>query len=249
MSWLLAIGAGLVIGPVVGSFVTNWALRYAREEQAVSGRSRCEHCGGTLSFAASTPVLSYLVLRGRCGICRAPIDPTHLAGEVAGAVILLSALLAPNASETCLRAMLGFLLLALAIVDLKRLRLPNALTALTAVTGGAIAFLRGDLFQGLVAAAVLSALLLCLRQFIRRGSTPGMGLGDVKLVAGLSLWLGASSFMLMALASLLCLAWVMARKDKASKTPFGPALASSAVIVASLRDVPGVADLLYRSAG
>lgn len=237
------LAAALFIGPVVGSFVTNWALRRARQEQALGGRSRCEHCQETLGFAQTVPVLAYVVLGGRCAKCRQAIDPIHLLGEVVGGLILAFALLAPSPAETLARAGVGFVLLALAIIDLKIFRLPNLLTALVAAGGLALAALRGAVLEGLLSAAALVGVLLLLRRLGRRGQTPGIGLGDIKFAAGLGLWLGLASTWMMILAVMVAFVWTALVRPADRRAPFGMAMACAALIIGGLRDLGVIAPL------
>jgi len=233
----LRIGAGLAIGPILGSFVTNWALRRARGEQALVGRSRCDDCQAPLSFLRTMPLIAYAVQRGRCGACRSVIDPLHPVGEIIGALVLAFAFLAPSPFEGLGRALVGFTLLSLAIIDLKTLRLPNALTALCAAGCLLLATLRGAVLEGVVCAAILTGLLLLLRIAGRRGDTPGIGLGDIKLAIGLGLWLGVLSSWALGLAALLALASSGLWRRQERKHAFGPAMAIAALLVGGARDL------------
>lgn len=229
---------------MIGSFVNNWALRRVRGLSALGGRSQCEHCATPLSYIQTIPIASFLLLKGRCAHCRSAVDPLHLASELAGVVIVALGLQAPTIGEAACHIAVGFVLLALAIIDLKILRLPNVLTGATAALCTLIAILRERLLEGLIAASILVAVLLCLRAAVRRGATPGLGLGDVKLAGGLALWLGASSTWMLALAAALNIVWTLLASPKDRKLPFGPALAAAALIVAGARDLAGGSFLL-----
>ncbi len=231
------LGAALLVGPVIGSFVTNWSLRRVRGEQAVTGRSRCEHCGRELDFLRTLPIVAYATLRGRCDRCRAAIDPIHLGGEIGGALVVAFALGGAWPWEPAARALLGFSLLALTIIDLRTLRLPDALTALAAVACAWLGVLRGAIVEGLAAAVILALVLALLRRLTRRGTTPGLGLGDVKLAAALALWLGLSSSWMLALAAFIGLGWFSLARPANGKLPFGPSLAAAALIIGGLRDL------------
>ena len=134
---LLVIPATLV-GLCLGSFVTTAALRSAHGEQALAGRSHCDGCGVSLGFARTTPVLAYVALRGVCADCGARIDPLHLAGEVAGGLIVGLAFYIAPCTRVAPLAALGLLLLASAVYDAKTRKLPDLLTFAVAALGAVL---------------------------------------------------------------------------------------------------------------
>jgi leader peptidase (prepilin peptidase) / N-methyltransferase len=236
---LARAAAGVVLGSVLGSFVTNWGVRAARGEQAFSGRSHCDACQAPLTFAQTAPILSFALLRGRCKSCGVRIDAAHPLGETAGAMIGLFALLAPSLPEAALRAALGFSIMAAAVIDAKTLRLPNSLTLVAALLALGLALERDQLIEGLAAAVIIGAVLAGLRRAVRSGSTPGLGLGDVKLAAALALWLGAASSWMLVLASGLGLIAIRLRRPTGGKLAFGPWIAVAAYVVGFAREWNG----------
>ena len=191
-----AVGLAAVAGLALGSFAVTSGLRLSQGQLALAGRSRCDGCGRTLGFAETVPLLSFLQRRGVCATCRARIDPTHLAGEVGGALVIVTSLLAGDALRGALLAVLGLILIATVTVDWKAKRLPDAFSLLLAALGASLAWLRSPeaLLTGGIAALTALLLLGGLRWLTRgRGGEPGLGLGDVKLVAALALWLGAAT--------------------------------------------------------
>jgi leader peptidase (prepilin peptidase) / N-methyltransferase len=235
----LRASGGIVIGVAVGSFITNWALRYARGEQGLTGRSHCESCQVSLSFAQSAPLVAYAALGGRCRHCRANIDPVHPAGELAGGLVGLFSIQAATPAEIFLRAGLGFLLLALAVIDLKTFRLPDALSAGVALACAGLAVLRGELLAGAIASAITTALLMAVRYAKRADGQRGIGLGDIKLAAGLALWLGAMTSWMVVAAAGLALIFVGRQLRHGCKLPYGPWLAAAALLVGSFRELSG----------
>jgi leader peptidase (prepilin peptidase)/N-methyltransferase len=88
-AWAVVAFAG---GAVLASAVDAMAWRVRRSLNFVTGRSMCERCGRRLGVRDLIPVLSWLLLRGRCRYCRTRLATRHLLGEVAGgatAVLLL----------------------------------------------------------------------------------------------------------------------------------------------------------------
>ncbi len=227
MNPVVAVSAPL-LGAVVGSFAATAGLRWARGEQALTGRSRCDACAAPLGFGQTVPIVSYMRLGGACARCRTAISPSHLAGEVAGAGLALASVAVLPIGPAMLVAGLGLVLVSAAAADLACRRLPDLAGLITAILGGVLAWQRGSaaLLAGLVAAALAGGgLLLLRRSFAARRGDPGLGLGDVKLAAALALWLGAATPWAIAAAGLLGLVQVRFAKSADGKIAFGPALA------------------------
>jgi leader peptidase (prepilin peptidase) / N-methyltransferase len=225
---------GIPFGAVVGSYVTTFALRWTRNEQASTGRSHCDACRAPLGYAQTAPIVSYVHLGGRCRACAAPIDPVHLAGEVAGVVVAISAILAASPVRAALVGTLGAVLLASAVIDAKIQRLPNGLTLAAGGLAALLALLKSveTLLWGLGAAMAVTAVLSLVRWVgARRRNEPGLGLGDVKLIAALALWLGPHVFWALALASAIGLGATAVRRRTNERLAFGPMIVVAAWIV------------------
>jgi leader peptidase (prepilin peptidase)/N-methyltransferase len=235
----LIAAPGLLIGAAVGSYVGTAALRAAEGEQASAGRSRCDGCRKSLGFWATIPVVSYLVRGGRCDACREPIDPVHPVSEIVGAVMGCGLILTMRSPASWLLAVLGFALLAAAIIDAKTQRLPNLLTLVVAAAATGLAWLGGGegLLVGAVAAVATFVALETTRWgFIKFGRRPGLGFGDVKLCAALAIWLGAMTPWMIVLASGLGLLFVIAVRPRDGRIAFGPMIALSAFVLGVCRE-------------
>src|SRR5689334_18257082 len=134
-AWLWPAGLG-VLGLVFGSFIATVAIRWPEGRSPFKGRSACDACGKGLAAGELVPVLSYLLQRGRCRGCGAAIRLSHLAIEAAGLAIGVAAGLAAPGPEGAAGAVFGWLLLALAALDLAAYWLPNLLTG--ALAGAAL---------------------------------------------------------------------------------------------------------------
>lgn len=219
-------------GLALGSYAVTAGVRAARSEGATRGRSCCDHCRAPLGYAQTVPVFSYLAARGACGACGGRIDPLHLVGEVAGAVVVVGAVFGAQGWRSAAIAAVGLLLIAASATDWKSLRLPDALTGVVAALCLILAALRSTetLVIGLIASLGLMGALLLLREIrARSGRDAGLGLGDVKLVGALSLWLGTAAPWMIVLAALLGL--LLARRVRAEVIPFGPAIAASGWLI------------------
>lgn len=219
-----------VVGAVLGSFIATAALRFARGEQAVLGRSHCDACQQPLSALHTLPVISFVALRGACAGCGARIEVTHLLGEIAAAVSALVVFRIAVFPVTLCLAVLGGALLATSIVDHRTRKLPDALTLLIAAAGLLIALNHGweAVREGVFAAAIVLAVLVLLRRgFQALGRDPSLGFGDVKLIVALSIWLGAATPLMVAAAAGLGIVMLRVTKPEDGRIPFGPMIALS----------------------
>src|SRR5215212_10868167 len=149
------IGAGL-FGSVIGSFLNVVAHRVPRRESLVSPGSRCPHCGTDVKPYDNVPVLSWLVLRGRCRSCGAPISPRYPLVELATALVF-AAVVAVHGFDDDLVLELPFVctLIALAAIDFDTKLLPNRIVYPMAAYGVIATLLvdQGDLVENLIAGA------------------------------------------------------------------------------------------------
>jgi leader peptidase (prepilin peptidase) / N-methyltransferase len=227
--------AGL-LGAVLGSFLNVVALRLPRRESLVRPASRCPACGTPIRPYDNIPVLSWLLLRGRCRSCSAPISVRYPLVEALTAALCVGAVLVGGgAAKVALHVALILLLVPIALIDLEHRIIPNRLTvlgALLALALGTALDPSGEPERLIAGGAAGGALLLAALAY-----PAGMGMGDVKLAGVLGLFLGrdVGPAMLMALlAGTFVGAIVIARKgaEKGRKTavPFGPFLALGAVV-------------------
>jgi leader peptidase (prepilin peptidase)/N-methyltransferase len=222
------------VGLCFGSYVATAALRWSAGRQSTFGRSSCDHCGVQLSFARTAPVLSYISQRGSCFACGGPIDGAHPFGELAGAVILVTAFAAASPLRAGLLSLLGLFLLAVSVCDARTRRLPDSLTLAIAVTGAMAAALRSweSLLVGGLCAAVAFLCLEGLRRlYLKSRGRPGLGFGDVKLVAAIALWTGPETPWVVVIGAVLGLAAAKVRAPVDGRLAFGPYLAAAAWIV------------------
>jgi leader peptidase (prepilin peptidase)/N-methyltransferase len=239
-----------ILGLIFGSFGTVVAHRIPRRESFVRGRSKCPACGQAIAVRDNLPVLSFLVQRGRCRNCRAPISWRYPAMEIATAVLFVTAALRFGISiEAVVYAALFWTLVVLAAIDLEHKLLPNRVVFPAFVVGWAGLAL-GAIIDGsperLIDAgigAVTFGGVLFLVAFISTfiyGEEQGMGWGDVKLAFVLGTFLGyiggiGVTLVGMFLAFLLggvtgVVIMVATGGNRRSQLPFGPFLASGTII-------------------
>jgi len=223
---------GLALGAAAGAFGATLALRRARGEQAVRGRSHCDGCGRTLGFTETVPVLSYLALHGRCMTCGDRIDPFHLWAEAGGALLVAAVLALRPFPLSLAEGLLAAILWWLALVDIRTFTLPNPLVAVTALLCALLGGLNGVLWLNLGLAVAMTVIFGGMAFGLRRlrGRTM-LGTGDIKLIGALTLWLGADMPLALVAASLFGLLQIAARRGRDGAIAFGPPLMAGSLIV------------------
>lgn len=233
----LAIAAAALGGLMLGSFLNVVAYRLPRGESMVSPGSHCTSCEVAIRPYDNLPVVSWLLLSGRCRDCGDSISGRYALVEALTAA-LFAAVVAVHYGDIP-QLVLGLVLVAflvpLTLIDLDTLTLPDRLTAPAAVAGlvlGVALDPDGEI-ERLIAAGVAGAFFFAA-WYLKPG---GMGFGDVKLVAALGLFLGrgvAVAVFAALIAGVLVGLVIMRRQGVAegrkTKVPFGPFLAFGGVI-------------------
>jgi leader peptidase (prepilin peptidase)/N-methyltransferase len=238
---LLVLAA--VVGLVVGSFLNVVIWRVPRGESVARPASHCPACSAPVRPRDNVPVLSWVLLRGRCRDCAAPVSVRYPLVE-AGTAAVFVALAARIGPEPELPAYLylGAVGVALALIDLDVKRLPNAIVLPSYVVGvvllGAAALVDGDLWaflRALLGMAALFGFYLVLALVY----PAGMGFGDVKLAGVLGLYLGwlgwaevvAGGFLGFLFGGVVGAALMAAhRAGRRSQIPFGPFMIAGALV-------------------
>lgn len=118
-----------VVGACVGSFLNVCITRWPEGLSVVRPRSRCPRCNSGIAWHDNIPIVSWLLLRGRCRGCGLPISPLYPSVELATAVIWLLSASAYGATFTGLRvAIFATLLLGIAVTDLRTYTIPDGFT-------------------------------------------------------------------------------------------------------------------------
>lgn len=233
----------LLFGLVVGSFLTVVVYRVPRHESLVHPRSRCPGCGQQIHAVDNIPVVSWVLMRGKCRSCGEPISARYPLTELANAALWAAAALRFQDSLylALVTACFFSVLLAVSLIDLEHKIIPNAIIY-PAVPVFAALLVVGKLLGedvDLVRAAIGLAAYGGVLGVIAFVYPRGMGMGDVKLVAFIGLVLGAFGLDLVAVAAALgvllggvggILAMAVGGKGRKSAIPFGPFLAAGAVL-------------------
>jgi leader peptidase (prepilin peptidase)/N-methyltransferase len=220
-----------ILGATFGSFFNVVAHRMPRGESLSKPRSRCPGCGTQIRAVDNVPVLSWLLLRGRCRGCAEPISPRYPLVEAGTAALCALVVLVVGANaEALLGVVLVLLLVPITLIDLQTQRIPNVFTYSGAVLAVAlVAALQTDELAEHAIAGLGAGLFFFVAWF---AYPSGMGLGDVKLATVLGLFLGravAPALMIALITGTIVGAAVMARlgvqAGRKTKVPFGPFLA------------------------
>jgi leader peptidase (prepilin peptidase) / N-methyltransferase len=230
-----AVLAG-ILGAIVGSFLNVVAHRLPRGESLAHPPSRCPSCGEAVKPYDNIPVLSWLLLRGRCRHCKQPISARYPIVEAGTGLLCALVVLVKGADEDAIIGIvLVLLLVPLTLIDLDHHLIPNKITYPGAVLGIAlVAVLETDsLVEHLVAAAGAGGFLLVAAIVQPRG----MGMGDVKLAFVLGVYLGRAvvpAIFVALIAGALVGATIIARmgveKGRKAGIPFGPWLSLGGVV-------------------
>jgi len=232
-----------VLGLMIGSFLNVCIGRIPAGESVVSPGSRCPYCKTPIAWYDNIPVLSYVLLGGRCRTCRRSISLRYPVVELvtAGAFVLQAAEFGDQPWLLGSRLILTAILIVLFGTDFDTQRLPDVLT-LPGIAIGLIGslFLPPGIWDSLVGAALGAGILLAIRWVWQRlKGVDAMGLGDVKMLAMIGAFLGWKQvWVVLVLASfagaLVGVGLTMARgRSMQSRLPFGTFLALAA-FVASL---------------
>ncbi|HET6771264.1 MAG TPA: prepilin peptidase [Actinomycetota bacterium] len=240
----MRIAVFAVLGLVVGSFLTVLIHRVPRRESIVRPGSRCPACGFQLQPIDNIPVLSYLLLRGRCRACGEPISITYPLVEIGSAALFVAAVFAyGELFRAALIAPFLSLMLAVAVIDARYRIVPNRIVY-PALVLFALAIVVGDLVaEGIDALrAAVGMLAYALPLFLMALALPhGVGMGDVKLVALIGLVLGSLGLAYVAAAAGIgimaggvgaLIALAVFRYGRKQQIPFGPFLALGGVVAA-----------------
>lgn len=239
----LVVVACLVMGPVVGSFLTVVAHRVPQGDSIVSPPSACDACGTRLGARDLVPIVSWLLARGRCRHCGERIGVEPLVIELTTTAVFVAFGLRFGASvELMAFCVLGASLVALSAIDLRTTRLPREITYTAIAISAPIlaaAALVGDEPQRIIGMLVGAVLAFGIMGAIHVAARGGMGDGDVRLAPLLGLHLGwlnpgivpVGLFFGFLLGAVVGVAIMATRRgDRRTAVPFGPFLAAGAVL-------------------
>jgi leader peptidase (prepilin peptidase) / N-methyltransferase len=238
----VALLAG-ALGATFGSFFNVVIWRLPRGESIVHPPSRCPGCGAGVRPYDNVPVVSWLLLRGRCRDCRVPISARYPLVEALTAACLVAVVVGLGADrDAWLPVALLLLLVPVTFIDLDHRIIPNRLMLVGALAALVlVALTRPEhAVEHLVAGAAAGGFLL-----VAALAYPGgMGMGDVKLAGVMGLFLGRAvgpAILVALVAGCLVGALIIARngaqEGRKTAVPFGPFLALGGAVAVFAGDL------------
>jgi leader peptidase (prepilin peptidase)/N-methyltransferase len=251
--WWLMLGTTALVGGCVGSFLNVVAWRLPAGQSVISPPSACPGCKAGIRPWDNLPVLSWLILRGRCRDCSEPIAVRYplVEGLCAGIWAGVFLHLVPGPQTLLGLEVLGAVgvyglffsaLLAMSLIDADHFIIPDvislpliplgiAVTALLNLTGLASVSVPASIFGATAGAGLMLAIAIFGRLLFGREA---MGMGDVKLVAAIGAWQGLwpalplTIFLGSLVGSVFGIGSMVLRGGKPPKLPFGPYLCAGA---------------------
>ncbi|HUP90133.1 MAG TPA: prepilin peptidase, partial [Longimicrobiales bacterium] len=182
------------VGACLGSFLNVCVLRWPAEQSVLRPASRCPGCNQPIRWFDNIPIVSYLVLRGRCRNCATGISAQYPAVELAVALIWLGAAVRLGMSVEAVRSAIFLtLLLGIALTDAREMVIPDQFSLGGTFIGLALAAVPGGFsFTKAIIGAVLGYVLLW---GVKLGAEkalkkPALGIGDIHMMAMVGAFLG-----------------------------------------------------------
>lgn len=242
----LLLIAAFLLGACLGSFFNVLIYRLPREESIVRPASRCPACGRPVRAWENVPIVSFLLLRGKCAGCGSGISWRYPVVEAASGVGFLLIAWADGPGFVLLRDLVFFsLLIPIVFIDIDHRIIPDELSLGGLAAGILLSFLPGGDWKGALVGMALGGGILFVTAAVYHKVTgiEGLGGGDIKLLAMIGAFLGwRGALFTIFFGSLLGVAGglvAMRKGDEGLKTaiPYGPYLCVAALFARFLGDL------------
>ena len=242
----LLLIAAFLLGACLGSFFNVLIYRLPREESIVRPASRCPACGRPVRAWENVPIVSFLLLRGKCAGCGSGISWRYPVVEAASGIGFLLIAWADGPGFVLLRDLVFFsLLIPIVFIDIDHRIIPDELSLGGLAAGILLSFLPGGDWKGALAGMALGGGILFVTAAVYHKVTgiEGLGGGDIKLLAMIGAFLGwRGALFTIFFGSLLGVAGglvAMRKGDEGLKTaiPYGPYLCVAALFARFLGDL------------
>ena len=233
----VAITLAGIYGAMIGSFLNVCVYRLPRDESVVRPRSRCPGCGAPIAWYDNLPVLSWLILRGRCRRCGTGISVQYPVIELLVGLVWAAAVWREGLSlETLSAGLFVTLLIGIFLTDLRHMVIPDEFSLGGLAAGLVLAGVLGRRALGVaVAGAALGYGVLWLAAVVGKwwAGRDAMGGGDLKMMAMVGAFLGWRGVLLTvflgSLIGTLVYLPALLRRERHREVPFGVFLALGAV--------------------
>jgi len=222
-----------IFGTLIGSFLNVCIYRIPRGEDIVVTRSHCMSCGYQLKWYDLIPLLSYVVLRGKCRKCHTKLSIQYPIIELINGVVYVAIYTAiGNKMDTILYCLLASALIVLSLIDWKTYEIPFGINIFIGILGIIKVIIDHEHWYLYIGGFFSVSLFLLLLLVLTRGQA--MGGGDVKLMAATGLLLGWKlnllSFMIGCIAASIIHLLRMKIQGESHRLAFGPYLALGVMI-------------------
>jgi len=229
-----------VLGAVIGSFLNVCIVRLPRGESLIRPSSHCPHCNESIKFYDNIPIISYMILRGKCRYCKNRISAQYPVVEALTGLMAIALFMKYGPTvQFLLLFLFSSALLIITFIDLSHQIIPDVISipGIPCGIGASLLIPTVSWQDSLLGILVGGGLLL----FIAVGykwitDREGMGGGDIKLLAMMGAWLGWKAIPFIILASSLIGILIgggsglLLKKSLRAKIPFGPFLAIASLI-------------------
>lgn len=228
-----------LLGLFIGSFLNVCIYRLPRAESIVWPGSHCPACGAAVKPWDNIPVLSYVILRGRCRQCAAPISPRYPLVEILSALLALGLLYRFGLSAAFLIYYLfACALLVITFIDLDYQIIPDSISLGGIMVGLVLVMWLPISYRDALIGLVIGAgsLIAIIYGYFLLTKRQGMGGGDVKLLGMIGVFIGWQGvlftiFVSSVIGTVVGVAWILIQgKNMKAAIPFGPFLSLGAII-------------------
>ena len=240
--------AFIIFGSLWGSFANVCIYRLPENKNVITGRSSCPNCKNKIPWYDNIPLLSFILLMGKCRLCKKPIDLQYFIVELISAISFASIYYFFGLTLAALLLLiLSIFFIIIFFIDLKHFIIPNELTFPLMIIGFIKSFdpnlnqtifpnYINSLIGGLVGYSIIWLIIFIYKKIRNK---EGMGLGDAKLLAVVGFWFGWVSipfviFISSAVALILVIPSILNKSRKmSSEIPFGPYIIIGCILYVS----------------
>ncbi|WP_457679170.1 prepilin peptidase [Thermovibrio sp.] len=225
-----------VIGLVIGSFLNVCIYRIPKRESVIYPPSHCPNCNAKIKWHDNIPVISYLILRGKCRECGEKISPIYPIVELlTGTLSALTVCKFGVSFDSFYYLIFIYYLIVVSAIDIKTMEVPVKLSYFTLVSGILLSFLtKTNSFKEAVFGASFGAgvILFIIETYFVFTGKEGMGYGDANIMAVVGAFLGWKKVLLtLFVASIVgAIYGLITLKKREAQIPFGPFLAAGALV-------------------
>jgi leader peptidase (prepilin peptidase)/N-methyltransferase len=238
----------IILGGIWGSFANVCIHRIPLNQSVAVKRSYCPNCGKTIKWFDNIPLISFILLRGKCRVCNKKISSQYFLVELLSVLsFLLIYYLFGISITSLLFAILSIFFIIIFFIDLKHFIIPNTLTFPLMAIGFIKSFdpnlntsifpnYLNSLLGGIIGYLIIWTIIYLYKKF---RNIEGMGLGDAKLLSAIGFWFGWISLpfiiFISSLVALLVVAPSLVNKSKkmSSEIPFGPYIVIGCILFIS----------------